>query len=64
MARVSRHDTILLQLEECALSFMAVGTVLDWGWGKTFAQNFLSITLTYEKDTILYMSISVIYKIS
>ena len=37
----------------------AVGRVLGWGCGA----NFFYITLAYKKDTILYISISVISKI-
>ena len=44
----------------------AVGTLLGWGWGKKFcaANIFVCVTLTYKKDTILYMSIFVISKIN
>ena len=31
---------------------------LEGGGQKTFAHNFLGITLSYQKDTILYISIS------
>ena len=43
-------------------NYKAVGTILGWGGGQAFCAIFY-ITLTYIKDTILFISISVISKI-
>ena len=63
------YKTLFYIVNQFAMSWnahdnKAVGTVLDWGGGVKICATFLGITLTYNKDTILYMSISVIYKIN